>query len=61
MDKAFKEIKQSIEKSKGPDDLKVCFRMITSFKRSWKYNLEGTELEDRLIDLILDKQETLCR
>ena len=61
MDKAFKEIAQSIEKAKNTDDLKICFRMITSFKRSFKYSLAAVEIEDRLIDIILYKQEYLCQ
>lgn len=61
MENAFNKIKQSIEKAKSISDLKACYKMVTSFKRYWKFSLGEVELEEQLIELIIDKQEILCQ
>ena len=61
MENAFNQIKESIERSANSIDLQKCFRMITSFRRDWKYNLEGSDLEDRLLEIILNQQEIICQ
>lgn len=61
MEKAFQQIKASIENSNNEDDLKLCFKMITSFKRTYHFTIKGVQLEDRLLEIILNQQQTVSQ